>query len=248
MEDQDDYDYTDESISDSSLLDDGILEKNEFVHNYIPVSRSNRGLSNVRPTNALSQRKSYVPVQSNQNESHDDYTDSESDYDNEEELNQHYDNEEELNQHYNNDYGNYSESESDDYEPITPPSKQRSQTKSLSRMSASEMKKIANPVSKKKYIKEEQLNIPQKGRPRGKLTIGTGDKMANSQQQKTLEKGYFECDVCGKVLKRRYAAAHRRSAFHKAHENINKQLKEFIWDQNKISQIHNISKNMRKRK
>lgn len=107
---------------------------------------------------------------------------------------------------------NESETDSESFEEPVPVSKPRAPFKPLVKMTGEELKQLKNPIKRIKYDK-------------------------NAKEAATTKKNYnerynedMECETCGKVFKRKNRAAHRRTKYHQMYEEVNKRMRDFLWD------------------
>lgn len=115
--------------------------------------------------------------------------------------------------------------------------RQRNNYKSTSLMSVDELKKLNNPVAIKKYKKAEQKSKPKVGRPRGsgnKQKVIPDIVNTGKSNSKEVAPTDVVCQICGKTVKRKYMASHRRSQFHKSHDQFNQLIKNMLNNPNTL--------------
>lgn len=78
-------------------------------------------------------------------------------------------------------------------------------------------------------LTKEEFNYTQKplGKAIYKHSVGRPRK---EPDEKTSPKDKIVCDICGRTFTRSGRTNHKRSQFHKAHEKINRKLKELLID------------------
>jgi hypothetical protein len=207
-------------FSDPEIVDEQILQKSrpipiltEQAPKVATRSRSNKSLDRVVPTQSRSKGRSSIKNVKNgkaskKNIPRDLY------YSDEEES----DPENTSESASGSDTRSASDSESgSDTEEV--PIKNKKQFKSLSQMSAGELQKMKNPLSRKKYDAQYSNSKPKIGRP----------EQTGFKKEKPDPNERIDCEVCGKNIKRSHRSVHRRTKYHQMFEQVNARMRELIW-------------------